>query len=160
MALLGTSLRNGACVAGAVLCLALGGCGAAGGIDLDIDAPALDAIGLNLSSKPKQEEDIPERPGLVMPPANAAATLPQPGERTASVASQNWPADPDLQKKQKAEADAEAREKYCREGDWSGKGGITEFDKNVGREQRCSSKLGETISKNINKSGRAEGPGN
>jgi hypothetical protein len=160
MALFETSLRSGAFVAAAALCLALGGCGAAGGIDLDIDAPALDAIGLNLSSKPKQEEDIPERPGLVMPPANATATLPQPGERTAAIGSQNWPADPDLQKKQKVEADAAAREKYCREGDWSGKGGIVEFDKNVGREARCSSKLGETINKNINKSGRVENSGN
>lgn len=161
MALFETSLRSGAFAAAAALCLALGGCGAAGGIDLDIDAPALDAIGLNLSSKPKQEEDLPERPGLVMPPSSAAvATLPQPGERTAAIGSQNWPVDPDQQKKQKAEADVAAREKYCREGDWSGKGGITEFDKNVGREARCPSKLGETINKNISKSGRAEGPGN
>lgn len=161
MALFETSLRSGAFAAAAALCLALGGCGAAGGVDLDIDAPALDAIGLNLSSKPKQEEDLPERPGLVMPPSSAAvATLPQPGERTAAIGSQNWPVDPDQQKKQKAEADVAAREKYCREGDWSGKGGITEFDKNVGREARCPSKLGETINKNISKSGRAEGPGN
>ena len=161
MALFDTALRNGAFVAAAAMCLALGGCGAAGGIDLDIDAPVLDAVGLNLSSKPKQEEDIPERPGLVMPPSSAAVgALPQPGERTAAIGSQNWPADPDLLKKQKVEADTAAREKYCRDGDWSSKGGIVEFDKNVGREARCPSKLGETISKNINKSGRAESPSN
>jgi hypothetical protein len=160
MALFETSLRRGAFIAAAVSCLTLAGCGSAGGIDLDIDAPALDAIGLNLSSKKKQEEDIPERPGLVMPPSSAAATLPQPGERTTAASQQNWPVDPDLQKKQKADADAAAREKYCREGDWTGKGGIVEFDKNVGREARCPSKLGETINKNINKSGRAESPAN
>jgi hypothetical protein len=126
--------------------MALSGCGV-GGVDLEIDAPVLNAVGLNLSSKPKNEEDLPERPTLVMPPAAAAATLPQPGERTA--ATQNWPVDPDQEKKKKAEVDAAAREKYCREGDWSNKGGITEFEKNTGREARCPSKLGESLSKSI-----------
>ena len=83
----------------------------------------------------------------MIPPANAAATLPPPGERTA--AATNWPADPDQQKKQKEEADAAAREKYCKEGDWSGKGGITEFEKNTGRQARCPSKLGTALSKSM-----------
>jgi len=125
--------------------LALGGCGA-GGMDLQVDAPVLDAVGLNLSTKPKNEEDLPERPGLVMPPSTAA--LPQPGERAAN-ASQNWPADPDQQAKQKAQLDAEAKEKYCREGDWSGKGGITEFEKATDRQARCPSKIGEALSKTM-----------
>lgn len=129
--------------------LTLGGCDTGGGgIDLQLDAPVLDAVGLNLSSKPKKEAELPERPGLVMPPANAAMTLPQPGDHTTTTAS-NWPSDPDQQKKQKEEQDAAAREKYCREGDWSGKGGITEFDKNTGRTPRCPSKLGEAISKSV-----------
>jgi hypothetical protein len=154
MALFGTSTRSGSVIAAMAVCLALGGCGSAGGIDLDIDAPALDAIGLNLSSKPKQEAELPERPGIIIPPSTAA--LPKPGERTAAAGTQNWPVDPDLQKKQKADAETAAREKYCREGDWSGKGGIIEFDKATGREPRCPSKLGESISKNINKSGRVD----
>jgi hypothetical protein len=81
-----------------------------------------------------------------MPPSTAA--LPQPGERTGAT-GQSWPADPDLQRKQKADADAAAREKYCHEGDWSDKGGIGEFQKNVGREARCSSKLGDAITKSV-----------
>ena len=147
MAYSGRSISLGA-IAAIVAALMLGGCGAAG-VDLQVDAPVLDAVGLNLSSKPKQEEDLPERPGLVMPPsATATAALPAPGERTASAA-QNWPVDPDQQRKKKAELDAEAREKYCREGDWSGKGGITEYDKSIGVQERCPSKIGEAITKSV-----------
>lgn len=129
--------------------LMLAGCGV-GGVDLQVDAPVLDAVGLNLSSKPKQEEDLPERPGLVMPPSAAAAagSLPPPGERTAGAA-QNWPVDPDLQKKKKSEQEAEAREKYCREGDWSGKGGIAEYEKSIGNQERCPSKIGEAVTKSL-----------
>jgi hypothetical protein len=144
MSLFKTCLRRGALVAALTAGVALGGCGV-GGVDLEVDAPVLDAVGLNLSSKPKNEEDLPERPGLVIPPS--AGNLPQPGERTAAV--QNWPVDPDLEKKKKAEAEAEAKDKYCREGDWSGKSGITEFEKNTGRQARCSSKIGDAISKSI-----------
>jgi hypothetical protein len=144
MSLFETRLRRGALVAALAAGVSLGGCGV-GGTDLEIDAPVLNAVGINLSSKPKNEEDLPERQGLVMPPSTG--NLPQPGERSAGA--QNWPVDPDQEKKKKVEADAAAREKYCREGDWSGKSGIGEFEKNVGREQRCSSKLGEAISKSI-----------
>jgi hypothetical protein len=140
-------LPTGALATAFVAALALGGCGL-GVADVEIDAPVLNAVGLNLSAKPKEEADLPERQGLVMPPANAAATLPPPGERTASTA-QNWPVDADEKKKSKAKADAEARAKYCREGEWSGKGGITEFEKNTGRQERCASKLGEALSKSV-----------
>jgi hypothetical protein len=149
MSLVNTCLRRGALLTALTVGMALGGCGAGGsGVDLDIDAPVLNAVGLNLSAKPKNEEDLPERPGLVMPPSSAAAgALPPPGERSA--ATQNWPVDPDQEKKKKAEVDKAAKEKYCREGDWSGKAGIGEFEKNVGREARCPSKLGEALSKSI-----------
>lgn len=141
------TLRTGALIAVLAAALPFGGCGL-NGTDVEINAPILNAVGVNLSSKPKSEEDLPDRPGLVMPPPGATGRLPQPGERTAA-AQQNWPADPDQTKKQKAEADAAAREKYCRDGDWSGKGGISEYEKNVGNEARCPSKLGEAISKSL-----------
>jgi len=141
---LANSIRSGMTAAALTAALALAGCGI-GGTDLVVDAPVLDAVGLNLSSKPKVEEDLPERPGLVVPPS--VAGLPKPGER--SQAAQNWPADPDEQKKKKAELEVEAKEKYCREGDWSDKAGIREFEKNTGREARCSSKVGEALSKSI-----------
>ena len=143
MALLGKLLRSGAILAAMTASAMLVGCGV-GDIDLQIDAPVLDAVGLNLSSKPKKEADIPERPGLVMPPSTA--TLPPPGERTAAAA-QNWPADPDIQRKQKTEADAAAREQYCRnEAKWSGRGTISEYNKDIGAQDRCPSKFGEAIS--------------
>jgi hypothetical protein len=141
MVLMANSLRNGI-LAAAIAGLALGGCGA-NGVDVEVNAPILNAVGLNLSSKPKAEEDLPERTGLVMPPSTAS--LPQPGERTA--ATQNWPVDPDLQRKQKADAEAAAREKYCREGEWGDKANIEEFEKNAGRQERCGSKFGEAVSK-------------
>lgn len=120
--------------------VALGGCGT----DVEMDAPILNAVGINLASKKKDESDLPERPGIVVPPSTAS--LPQPGERTGT-AGENWPVDPDQQKKSEAEAKAAAREKYCAEGDWKGKGGITEYEKDTGRQARCPSKLGESITK-------------
>jgi len=144
MAVFQSPARAGA-IAVVAASLALGGCGA-GGVDLQVDAPVLDAVGLNLSSKPKKEEDLPERPGLVIPPSTAQ--LPAPGERTANAA-QNWPVDPDREKKKKAEAEAEAREKYCREGDWSNKSNISEFEKATNNQARCPSKVGEAISKSL-----------
>jgi hypothetical protein len=127
--------------------VSLSGCG--GGVGLDVDAPILDAVGINLVSKKKDDEDLPERPGLVVPPSTER--LPTPGTQTAN-GPQNWPQDPDQLKKRK-EADAiAAEEKYCAEGDWSNKANIIEFEKNVGREPRCASKLGKAINKSIAKS--------
>ncbi|MEJ2125220.1 MAG: hypothetical protein P8Y67_09505 [Alphaproteobacteria bacterium] len=132
-----------AALAGAFL---LGGCGSAGGVDLQIDAPVLNAVGLNLSGKAKDESDLPERPGLVVPPSTSS--LPEPGERTGTAA-QSWPVDADNEKKKVAEAKAAAREKYCAEGDWGSKSDISEFEKATGRQQRCPSKLGKALSKSF-----------
>ncbi len=124
--------------------LSLGGCNS---VDLDVDAPILEAAGISLTSKKKDDEDLPERPGIVIPPSTEK--LPEPGTHTAAAGPQAWPADPDRIKKQKAEEAAAAREKYCAEGDWSEKANISEFDKNIGKEARCPSKLGEVISKQV-----------
>ena len=126
--------------------VALSGCGA-GGVGVDIDAPILNAVGLNLSSKKKDDDDLPERPGLVVPPSTQA--LPAPGAQTAAASAQNWPDDPDKRKKRDTDEKAAAEEKYCREGRWDAKAGIGEFEKNVGREQRCASKLGTALSKSV-----------
>jgi hypothetical protein len=126
--------------------LMLGGCGAAGGVDLQIDAPILNAVGLNLAGKQADDEDLPERPGLVVPPSTAS--LPEPGQRTGTAA-ESWPVDADQQKKDAAQAKAEAREKYCSGKDWDKNNNIGEFNKATGREQRCSSKLGEALNKSF-----------
>lgn len=119
----------------------LSGCGAAGGVDVQFDAPILDAVGINLNGKKTNEDDLPERAGLVVPPSTA--TLPPPGERTAA-GQQAWPADPDQMKKAEAEAKAAERERYCREGNWDGKGGINEFD-----GPNCQSTLGKALNKSL-----------
>ncbi len=83
---------------------------------------------------------------LVLPPSTDA--LPKPGSETAA-SGQNWPKDPDQLKKEKKAADAAAREKYCVEGQWNQKNNIDEFNKDIGQQARCPSKLGETINKAI-----------
>jgi hypothetical protein len=123
------------------LSVLLAGCS---GADVQIDAPILEAAGINLVSKPPPEPDLEEKPPLVVPPSTEK--LPKPGERQVATAEEQWPEDPDLIAKREAEQAAAERERYCREGDWSGEGGIDEFNKATGRKQRCPSKFGEALS--------------
>ena len=146
MAAITIIIRNAAIAALLGGSVALGGCGA-GDIGVEVNAPILNAVGLDLGGKKKDDDDLPERPGLVVPPSTQA--LPPPGERSAAASAQNWPDDPDKRKKRDAEEKAAAEEKYCREGRWDNKAGIGEFEKNVGREQRCASKLGKALSKSL-----------
>jgi hypothetical protein len=125
--------------------LALGGC--ADGVGVELDAPILNAVGLDLGGKKKDDADLPERTGLVLPPSTEA--LPAPGTQTAASGAQNWPNDPDKRRKREAEETAAAKEKYCREGNWDSKANIEEFNKNIGVEQRCQSKLGEALTKSF-----------
>jgi hypothetical protein len=120
---------------------ALAGCA---GADVQIDAPILEAAGINLVSKPPPEPDLEEKPPLVVPPDTQR--LPKPGERQVAAAEEQWPEDPDIIAAKKAKKAEKERERYCREGDWSGEGGIDEFRKTMGREQRCPSQLGKTLS--------------
>lgn len=125
----------------AALSVGIVGCGAG---DVYIDAPALEAVGINLNEK-ESEAEVPERAGIVMPPSTDK--LPKPGENTtAAVSANNWPTDPDAEKKRKEEAEAAAREEYCKNGQWDD-GNIDEFEKNVGNENRCQSGFIEAISK-------------
>jgi len=123
------------------LALMLAGCG---GADVQVNAPILEAAGINLTSKPPPEPDLEEKPPLVVPPSTEK--LPEPGERKVATAEEQWPEDPDKIAKRKAEKAEKERERYCREGDWSGEGGIEEFDKNMGRKQRCQSSFGQALS--------------
>jgi hypothetical protein len=151
MAAMDDFLRNAAIAALLGGAVALSGCGA-GGAGIEIDAPVLNAVGINLSSKKKDDDDLPERTGLVVPPSTQA--LPQPGTHTAASGAQNWPDDPDKRKKREADEKAAAEEKYCREGRWDDKANIGEFNKNVGVEARCPSQLGKALSKSLG--GRTE----
>ncbi len=119
---------------------ALAGCA---GTDVEINAPILEAAGINLVSKPPPEPDLEEKPPLVVPPDTQR--LPKPGERQVAAAGEQWPEDPDIIAAREAEQAEKERQRYCREGDWSGEGGIEEFRKTVGREQRCPSELGKML---------------
>jgi hypothetical protein len=123
--------------------LALSGCG---GVGLDVDAPILEAAGISLTSKKPDDENLPERTALVLPPSTDK--LPEPGQHGAA-ADQSWPQDPDKIKKQKAEQAAAAEQEYCQEGKWTDKSNITEFEKDTGTRARCPSKLGKAISKSL-----------
>lgn len=123
--------------------LSLGGCNS---VDLDVDAPILEAAGISLTKK-KVNEDLPERAEIVIPPSTD--TLPEPGSRKVAANSQAWPQDADQIKAQQAKDAAAKEEEYCRNGDWSSDANIDEFDKNIGKEAQCSSKLGKAISKSF-----------
>lgn len=127
-----------------VVAAILSGCA---GTDVQVDAPILEAAGINLTSKPTPEPDLEENPPLVVPPATES--LPEPGERRTAAAEEQWPEDPDVIAERKAEKAEKEREEYCREGDWSGEGGIEEFDKATGRQQKCPSQLGKAISEAV-----------
>lgn len=105
------------------------------GTDVELNVPLLEAAGVNLMGKKKPDPELPERSGIVIPPTK---NLPEPGPKSqVAAAGQAWPADPE-QAKKAAEREALLKEEeYCREGNWSGKGNIDEFNKTVGQQQRC-----------------------
>lgn len=143
------SCRNILLAAALTGAVALGGCSGGEGVGLDVDAPILSAVGINLSGK-KNDEDIPERPGLVVPPSTEA--LPPPVDSRLAANQQNWPDDPDRRAKREAEEKAAAQEKYCKEGDWSQKADIKEFEQSTGNSEakgRCPSVLGEALNKQL-----------
>jgi hypothetical protein len=131
------------CFVGVTASVALGAlcaaCGAVGDTDFEVNAPLLNAAGLNvretLMGKPAPEPNLQERAPLVMPPPNAP--LPVPGQAQAAAHPQ-WPADADEAKKHAAKQAAAKHDDYCKNGDWQGdKGNIDKFNKNLGKEDRC-----------------------
>lgn len=93
---------------------------------IDITIPGGQMLGLT-GGKQTKPEDVPTRAPLVVPPTTQA--LPPPGPRQANIEEQAWPDDPDEQVK-KAELERKRKlQEYYDKGDWSGKGGIEEFEK-------------------------------
>jgi hypothetical protein len=132
------------CFVSVTAAVALGAfCAACGGIsdtDVEINAPLLNAAGVNvketLFGKPAPEPNLQERAPLVMPPANAA--LPVPGQSQVASSHPRWPADADEAKKVAAKEAEVKREDYCKNGDWKEeKGSIDTFRKNVNQDDRC-----------------------
>lgn len=134
--------------AAAALAVVLG-VSACDGIDsVEVNAPLLDAVGVNLTGKPKPEPNLPDRAPLVLPPD--AKQLPEPGERPVQVASANgqqWPQDPDQMKQAEAERLKAEREEFCKNGNWSKTTNIDDFQKNTGAQQRCRPEWIENVIK-------------
>ena len=134
----------------AVALAAILGLSACDGIDsVEVNAPLLDAVGLNLTGKPKPEPDLPDRAPLVVPPT--AEKLPEPGERPVQVAAaangEQWPQDPDLMRKEAEERAAAERREYCKNGNWSKNANIDDFRRNSGIEARCRPEWIENVIK-------------
>ncbi|HEY7646880.1 MAG TPA: hypothetical protein VH858_17700 [Hyphomicrobiales bacterium] len=147
MALSRCKLRYAAMGAVVGAALVVGGCEGSG-VDFEFNAPILEAAGLNLTSKKKQDENVPERPGLVLPPSTDK--LPEPGTHTAAASPrQAWPQDADQIRKQREAELAAAEQAYCKDGQWPEKMDITEFNKATGREPRCQSNFGKALSKAV-----------
>lgn len=125
----------------------LGGC-EGGGVDFEFNAPILEAAGLNLSTKKKTDDTVPERTGLVLPPSTDK--LPEPGTHVAAAdGPKAWPQDPDKIRKQREDELAAIEQAYCKDGQWPEKMDITEFNKATGREPRCQSAFGKALSKSV-----------
>lgn len=71
------------------------------GDTVEIDAPILESVGVNLKPQKWVEPKVAPRPGLVKPPN--AKYLPPPKEKKQAAKSENWPTDPDLLARKKAE---------------------------------------------------------
>ncbi len=125
----------------AVLALGAFAAGCDGGVDLEVNAPLLNAAGLNvkeaLLGKKAPSPNLPDRAPLVLPPQNAPLPVPGQAPQQTALDGQQWPADPEEAKKQAAKAEAAKKEDYCKNGDWSDRGGINEFNKNSNQDTRC-----------------------
>lgn len=76
-----------------------GGLPGCSGYDVELDAPILNAVGINLG-KSKTKVKTKARPTLVVPPS---PKLPVPGSVAKAPANIDWPDDPDLRAKKMAE---------------------------------------------------------
>ena len=99
----------------------LGGCAATD--QIEFQGKIFEMAGL--TDREKKETVPEERAPLVVPPSKQ---LPQPGPRQSAAAPADWPVDPDEVAK-KREADEKKRlEKYYKDGDFTDKAGIEEFE--------------------------------
>lgn len=114
--------RAAAVLPAAFAMLFVGGC--ADGIELR--GRAFEMVGLAGNDSRTAPEDVPTRAPLVLPPGR---NLPEPGPRHAAADPADWPDDPDRRAELAEEERQRKLEEYYRSGDWSGEGGIEEFEK-------------------------------
>ncbi len=115
------------CSIGLVLAggLSLSACSA-----IEVNAPILDAVGINLNAKKYVEKKVEKAAPLVVPPK--MASLPEPGARAKVVAgNQDWPLDHDEVKRRAEYAKCLKALKYRKHGSWDpNKGDLEDFEKN------------------------------
>ena len=99
----------------------MGGCAATD--QIEFQGKIFEMAGL--TNREKKEVVPKERAPLVVPPSK---TLPQPGPRQAVATPQDWPVDPDEVAKQNEAKEKKRLEKYYRDGDFTDKAGIEEFE--------------------------------
>lgn len=106
-------------------CLLLGGCS---GYEVQIDAPALEYLGVIGGPNSGKEKTVDTRAPLVLPPT---ASLPEPG-RGASEGEQVWPNDPDVAAANAKSEDAKKQERIA-DGGFDDKNYNDDFERITGQ---------------------------
>ena len=107
-------------------CLLLGGCS---GYDVQIDAPALEYLGVIGPQDDGKEKIVETRAPLVLPPSES---LPEPG-RGAPEGEQVWPNDPDVAAASTKSEDAKKQERIA-EGGFDKKDYDGDFERATGQK--------------------------
>lgn len=134
-------LKRGSCLLALAAPMALGACGGGGG-GVQFEGKMFEMVGLGDEQK-RQEENVPNRAPLVLPPEKQA-NLPEPGRREVAATPQDWPADPDTARKAEKKEEKKQQQAYQDKGDWSEDAGIDEFEKLMDPMERHSGLLGDT----------------
>ncbi|MEM7618850.1 MAG: hypothetical protein AAF228_00115 [Pseudomonadota bacterium] len=106
---------------------------------VEINAPILENMGVNLSSSSRPDPKVQSRGDLVVPPNK---NLPNPDQIAAQKATktqdpQLWPDDPDVRKKRLAKLKKEEKKRKRDEIDFE-KGDIDEFNKIQGEREQTT----------------------
>lgn len=110
--------------------LALTGCA---GTDIEFEGKVFDMVGLN-KKRNKGDKKLEPRAPLVLPPTTGK--LPEPGVQHATTQPENWPADPDAQRKRELSVAKKKLKHYQEHGDFSSKSGMEEFRRIVNPNER------------------------
>lgn len=125
-----------------VAVVALSGCA---GQEVEFEGKIFDMVGLS-GDRQQRDKQMEARAPLVMPPDKQ---LPKPGPKEQVASPNNWPADPDERRKKEMADQKDALERYYREGDFTDRAGIDEFEHITGKWDRrpglLSKKANEAI---------------
>jgi len=122
--------------------VALSGCA---GQQIEYEGKIFDMVGLT-GDRQQKDKQVEARAPLVMPPSKQ---LPKPGPKDQVASPNNWPVDPDERREQELADQKDALERYYREGDFTDRAGIEEFEHITGKWDRrpglLSKKANEAI---------------